>query len=126
MTNSWVRLMPVALAALWATSLIAADTGRVPLVEAAKSGDKDALKSLLQKKADVNAADPDGTTALHWASYRDDLESADLLIRAGAKVSAVTDLGVTPLWLASENGSSGDGAPAAGGGREPQRGAPNR
>ena len=64
------------------------------------------LRALLQKKADVNAAEADGTTALHWASYRDDLESADLLIRAGAKVNAANDLGVTPLWAASQNGSS--------------------
>src|SRR5579863_4831013 len=48
----------------------------------------------------------DGTTPLHWASYRDDLASADRLIRAGAKVNAANDLGVTPLWPASENGSS--------------------
>ena len=48
---------------------------------------------------------PDGTTALHWASYRDDGESADLLIRAGAKVNAANDLGATPLWTASVNGS---------------------
>ena len=41
-----------------------------------------------------------------WAAYHDDLESADLLIRAGAKVNSATDLGVTPLWQASENGSS--------------------
>src|SRR5579863_3635487 len=106
MTNSSRRLAPVALAALFAGSLLATDAGRPPLPEAAKSGDKEAIKSLLQKKADVNAPDADGTTALHWASYRDDLDSADLLIRAGAKVNATTDLGVTALWLASENGSS--------------------
>src|SRR6185436_730817 len=46
-----------------------------------------------------------GTTALHWASYRDDGGSADLLIRAGAKVNAANDLGATPLWTASLNGS---------------------
>jgi uncharacterized protein len=80
-------------------------TGRSPLVEAAKSGDTDAVRALVQKQADVNAADADGTTALHWASYRDDLASADLLIRAGARVDAATDLGVTPLWNASVNGS---------------------
>src|SRR5439155_357162 len=54
---------------------------------------------------DVNAAEADGTTALHWASYRDDIESADLLIRAGARVNTATDLGVTPLWTASLNAS---------------------
>ena len=64
------------------------------------------MRALIQKKADVNAAEADGTTALHWASYRDDLESADLLIRAGAKVNAANDLGVTPLWTASQNGSA--------------------
>jgi ankyrin repeat protein len=55
---------------------------------------------------DVNAAAADGTTALHWASYRDDLESAALLIRAGARVNAANDLGATPLWTASMNGSA--------------------
>ncbi len=86
--------------------LMGADTGRPPLLDAAKNGDKDAVRSLLQKKADPNAAEADGTTALHWAAHNDNLESADLLIRAGGKVNAATDLGVTPLWLASENGSS--------------------
>jgi ankyrin repeat protein len=43
---------------------------------------------------------------LHWASYRDDGESAALLIRAGANVNAANDLGATPLWTASLNGSA--------------------
>ena len=76
-----------------------------PLVEAAKNGDRDTLRALLQKGANVNAAEADGTTALHWASYRDDVESAGLLIRAGAKANAANDLGATPLWTASQNGS---------------------
>src|SRR5262245_50048964 len=76
------------------------------LVDAAKNADKAAVRALVQKKVDVNAAEADGTTALHWASYRDDLETVDLLIRAGAKVNAATDLGVTPLWNASQNGSA--------------------
>jgi ankyrin repeat protein len=80
--------------------------GESPLVNAAKNVDKDALRTLISKKVDVNAAEPDGTTALHWAAYRDDAESADLLIRAGAKVNAATDLGVTPLYNAAENGST--------------------
>ena len=64
------------------------------------------MRALLKAGRDVNAAEADGTTALHWASYRDDLESADLLIRAGAKVNAANDLGATPLWAASLNGSA--------------------
>ena len=57
----------------------------LPLLDAAKNADTDAVRALLQKRVDVNAAATDGTTALHWASYRDDLKSADLLIRAGAR-----------------------------------------
>jgi ankyrin repeat protein len=78
---------------------------RPPLVDAAKNGDATRLRDLLRQKVDVNAADEDGTTALHWVSYRDDLESADLLVRAGARVNVANDLGVTPLWTASQNGS---------------------
>src|SRR5262249_30183418 len=78
---------------------------RPPLSDAAKNGDKEVLRSLLQKGANVNATEGDGTTALHWASYSDDLEAADLLIRAGAKVNAANDLGATPLWAACQNGS---------------------
>ena len=87
-------------------SLFGADAGRLPLVDAAKRSDKESVRSLIQKKTDVNAAEPDGTTALHWAAYRDDLESADLLLKAGAKVNAANDLGATPLWNASQNGSA--------------------
>src|SRR5213593_4758120 len=95
------RLIPLGLAVL----LFGAASDRLALLDAAKTADKDAVRALLQKKADVNAAEGDGTTALHWASYRDDLESADLLLRAGADVNARNDLGATPLWAASQNGS---------------------
>jgi ankyrin repeat protein len=78
---------------------------RSALLDAARNADTAAVRSLLQKKADVNVAEEDGTTPLHWASYRDDVGSADLLIRAGANVNATNDLGVTPLWSASLNGS---------------------
>jgi ankyrin repeat protein len=95
------RLVP-----LLGVLLIGAGGARPPLVDAARNADKDALRVLLQQGASVNAADADGTTALHWASYRDDLEAANLLIRAGAKVNAANDLGATPLWTASLNGSA--------------------
>ena len=91
----------------WLAALLlmgAADNS--PLITAARNTDADAIRRLVQEKTDVNAAEPDGTTALHWASYRDDGLSADLLIRAGANVNAANDLGATPLWTASLNGST--------------------
>lgn len=88
---------------LMATAVFSANLP--PLVEAAKTGNRDTLRALLQKGVNANDADGDGSTALHWASYRNDLESVELLLRAGAKVNAKTDLGVTPLWTASQNGS---------------------
>ena len=97
-------LIPLVAALLIAAGGVAAEPAQ--LVNAAKNADTEALRALLQKKVDVNAADLDGSTALHWASYRDDIESADLLIRAGANVNAANDLGATPLWAASQNGSA--------------------
>lgn len=76
------------------------------VADAAMKGNKDALRSLLQRKADVNARQIDGTTALHWAVRADDLETTDLLIRAGANVSAANREGATPLLLASINGNA--------------------
>jgi ankyrin repeat protein len=94
---------------------------RPPLITAVRGADAPAVRALLQKKVDVNAAEGDGTTALLWASYRDDVEIADLLLRAGATVDAANDLGATALWNACVNGS------AAMAGRLLQRGAdPNR
>lgn len=69
------------------------------------NGDKVTLRTLLEKKADVNAPQADGATAIQWAAYRNDLEMADLLIAAGAKVRLANHDGATPLWLAAENGS---------------------
>jgi ankyrin repeat protein len=76
------------------------------IADAAMNRNKDAVRSLLLKKADVNAPQVDGTTALHWAVRADDLETTDLLIRAGANVSAANREGVTPLMLAATNGSA--------------------
>ena len=101
-TATWQGLIAAGFAVLF---MGAGGTARPLLVDAARNADWGALRSLLEKNANVNAADADGSTALHWTCYRDDLKSADLLIRAGAKVNAATDLGVTPLWSASLNGS---------------------
>jgi uncharacterized protein len=76
------------------------------LLEAAKNSDKAAIQALLPQHADVNAADPDGSTALHWAVRHDDLETANLLLRGGADVKAATRYGVTALNLACVNGNA--------------------
>ena len=77
-----------------------------PVADAVKRQDKQAVQSLLKKKADVNAPQSDGTTALHWAAYLNDAESTALLIRAGANVNAKNNYNVTPLALAAEQGNA--------------------
>ncbi len=62
--------------------------------------------SSFSSERDPKAPGPDGATALHWASYWDEVEAADLLLQAGADAGATNDLGATPLWLASQNGSA--------------------
>jgi ankyrin repeat protein len=76
------------------------------LLTAAEKDDRAAVRTLLDRHADANAAQADGSTALAWAAHWDDLEIADLLIRDGANVNAANDLGVTPLSLACTNASS--------------------
>jgi len=81
-----------------AIAAAAAAQERPAVIEAAKQADRAGLRVLVQQKANVNTAEGDGTTALHWAAYRDDIESVDLLIRAGANVNAANDRGATPRW----------------------------
>jgi len=75
------------------------------VADAVMNRDAAALRALLQRKADVNAAQVDGSTALHWAVYHDNGQAADLLLAAGANVKAVTREGVTPLSMATLYGS---------------------
>jgi len=69
-------------------------------------GDKAALRTLIEQKNDVNAAQTDGATAVHWAVYRDDLDMLDMLIKAGARVDVANREGVTPLHMASLYGNA--------------------
>jgi ankyrin repeat protein len=77
---------------------------KADLADAAMRGDRTTVRTLLQQKADVNAAQIDGGTALHWAVYNDDLEMAQLLVQAGAKPDLANREGITPLYLASVYG----------------------
>jgi ankyrin repeat protein len=76
------------------------------LVDAVKAGDQPAVRALLDRRVNVNAAEADGATALHFAVDQDALPLVELLVRAGANVNAANRYGVTPLWLACVNGNA--------------------
>jgi len=84
------------------SSTLTAQSAR--LVELAKQQDRAAVRTMVAAGGDVNVAQGDGATALHWAAHWDDVEMAGLLLRAGARINAANDFGVTPLLLASANG----------------------
>jgi len=94
----WIVLFPV-------VALLAASSD-IRLPEAEKKADKAQVRNLLAQGADVNARLADGDTALHWAAYWDDLESAQALVDRGADVNATNRYGVTPLSLACTNGNA--------------------
>jgi ankyrin repeat protein len=101
-SNTWM-----AIGLLTATAGISvAAAGDPQLVDAVKKGDVAAVRTLLAKKADVNAAGADTSTPLHWAVEANNLEIANLLIAAGANVNAATRYKITPLSLACENGNA--------------------
>jgi ankyrin repeat protein len=79
---------------------------RSEVADAAMRGDTAAVRGLIQQHADVNVPQADGSTALHWAVYRDDLETTNLLIRAGANVNARNREGASVLSLACINGNA--------------------
>src|SRR6187549_3962775 len=83
----------------------AAAASKSPVAEAASKGDRAAVRTLIQQKADVNAPQVDGATALHWAVYREDGELVDMLVRAGADVKVENRVGVTPLMMAALYGN---------------------
>jgi uncharacterized protein len=76
------------------------------VADAAERRDQAVLRTLLTSGADVNATQVDGTTALHWAAYHDDADTAALLVKGGANVNAMNRYGVPPLALASTNGNA--------------------
>jgi ankyrin repeat protein len=93
-------------AAMLCVSTLGAAGKDALLADAVQRRDTQAVRSLLKQRADVNAAQSDGATALHWAAYLEDAETTALLIRAGAKVDTPNNYGVTPLALAAGNGNA--------------------
>ncbi|MGE0814169.1 MAG: ankyrin repeat domain-containing protein [Vicinamibacterales bacterium] len=96
------------LAAVMMTAMVGAAPAVSPVADAAMKGDRAAVRALIAQGADVNAAQGDGMSALHWAADRGDAELAEMLVYAGANPRAVTRIGqYTPLHLASRAGSLG-------------------
>src|SRR5688500_362713 len=95
----------VGLALLLCASMIAAQSSQI--ANAAMNGDTEPVRALLKRGLDVNEAQGDGTTALHWAAIKGDAELAQMLLFAGANHRATTRLGAyTPLYLAAKGGHS--------------------
>src|SRR5262245_19930763 len=88
---------------------LAAGVDNSPLVDATRAANWSVVRSLVSKGLSgdaINAADTDGTRPLHFAVRADQLEIAELLLRAGADATAQNRLGVTPLYLAAQNGNA--------------------
>ncbi len=83
-----------------------ARAAEAPLADAAERSDRAAVRALLECRIDVNQAQVDGMTGLHWAAYRDDLEMAKLLVDSKANAKSENRYGVTPLSLACTNGNA--------------------
>src|SRR5262249_41220091 len=98
-------ILTISLAVLCVIALtmwLDAATGDRRVVDAAMSGNRDAVRTLLKQAADVNAAQGDGMTALHWAALKGDADMAEMLVYAGANLKATTRLGgYTPLYMAA-------------------------
>ena len=108
-SNALVSLVTgIALAAglFGAAGAEAAARRDAPLLAAVKAADVDTVRSLVDQGVDVNQTAPDGATALHWAAHRNDAGLVDLLLAAGAGVSAKNRYGVQPISLAAENGNA--------------------
>jgi uncharacterized protein len=108
MRRTLINLISVsALAALPLAALMHAAATPTAVVEAAQQGNRDALRAALKDGGDVNAAQGDGMTPLHWAAVHNDVEMADLLMYAGANLKATTRIGgYTPLLVASKGGNA--------------------
>jgi ankyrin repeat protein len=91
---------------LVAGAALAAETGGLSLVDAARLGDREAARSWLNGRAKADVAGPEGTAALIWAASRNDVEMADLLLGAGVDVQAANEFGATALYAAAANADS--------------------
>ena len=94
------------LAALLLVCGLSCGLASAQIADAVEHRDNEALRALLKQKTNINAAQPDGTTALHWAAHWNDLEAVNLLLRAGANPKIANRYGATPLSEAAAAGNA--------------------
>lgn len=87
----------------WAATIAPSGPG---IADAVQNRDTATLRTLVKQHADVNAAQPDGTTALHWAAHWNDADAVNLLLSAGANAKAANRYGATPLSEAASLGNA--------------------
>jgi ankyrin repeat protein len=105
MMDKRIRRVAVSVAVFGALTAWLNAAGPAPVADAAMKRDTEAVRALLKNGDDVNAAQGDGMTALHWAARNGDLELTQMLLYAGANVKATTRLGgYTPLLMAADQG----------------------
>lgn len=120
-SRGWCRLA----AGLFVASAVAvaesANADGRALIAAVRGQDVEASRALIERGVEVDAVQPDGATALHWAAYHDAAELVELLVGAGAPVDAANDYGVTPLGLACNNGAAATVSRLLAAGADPNR-----
>ncbi len=95
------RLLPLLATSVLAVALASAHASSLPLIDAVRDGNHATAFELIGGKTDVNAADNNGTTALHWAVHNNDLPLVERLLKARARAEVRNDFGVTPLLEAA-------------------------
>src|SRR5262245_803328 len=102
---SWTGVAGAIVLSIVAVTGLRAAASDGSIVDAARRGDKQAVRTMLQA-GKVSQTAPDGSTALHWAVENNDQEMVELLLKAGAKATAATRYDVQPISLAAVNGNA--------------------
>jgi ankyrin repeat protein len=102
----FIQISSLIVVLILMTGMLGAQTPEAAMMDATRQGDLEALGSLLANRTDPDATEPDGSRALHWAVYRDNVDAVRLLIEAGATPTVKNREGASPMYLAATNGNA--------------------